>query len=135
MKLRLPPLRLAMRDGSLKLGDFSPLPISLTTSSSRTSRQAIGFALGFATNDARAQSMYLGVNLRLRTFGQRGLASIGAGAIMRSVTRFPHLGEGDAIAADSDLLRGSNKFEIGWALIVNLGFGFGSIAGVKGESK
>jgi len=102
--------------------------------------QSIGVSLGFSTPPNRRPSVYIGPNLRVRTFGDKGLASIGAGLTMRSVLRFPDLDvskDGKPISstnptnaisvnADSAILKGVEQYRFHWYVAVNLGFRIGA---------
>lgn len=105
--------------------------------------QKLGFGLGFATNSDGPPSVYLGMNMRLTTFGNRGLASFGGGLALRSVDRYPDLearlkemaGMKDAngkpvplvLPPDSGLLTAEQQQEVSWFVGLSLGFRFGPI--------
>lgn len=88
--------------------------------------QAIGVSLGFATPSNRRMSVLLGPSVRVRTFGNRGLASLAAGLAMRSVLRFPDATFGRQVEADSRVLQGEENFRFGWFVAINLGFRIGA---------
>jgi hypothetical protein len=90
--------------------------------------QSIGVALGIATPSGRRTSFYLGPALRVRTFGDKGLASLSFGLAMRSVLRFPDVTVDKTadVPADSALLKGKEQFGVHWFIAINLGFRIGS---------
>ena len=98
--------------------------------------QAIGIA-AVATPPNRRPSAYLGPSVRLRTFGDKGLASLATGITMRSVLRFPDLQPDDSskplskanpatLGSDSAVLKGQEQYRVHWFLAVNLGFRIGA---------
>jgi len=100
--------------------------------------EAFGVSLGFATADGSAPSVYVGPTIRLRTFGNRGLASLSFGAVMRQVDRFPDLRHLRAIhppdqgvytlPADSRFLEADRQLEVDSYVAFQLGFSFGPIS-------
>jgi hypothetical protein len=99
--------------------------------------QAIGVSLGLATPSNRRLSIYLGPTVRVRTFGNRGLASLAFGLAMRSVLRFPDItqkmvDEKTPVTADSKILEGREQFRFGWFAAVNLGFRIGAFGPSEG---
>jgi hypothetical protein len=93
-----------------------------------------GISLGFAARSGKPPSVYLGPNLRLRSFGGKGLASIGGGVVMRSVDRFPGIKVGDEFAPDSSRLQPVVRQQFDYFVAVNLGFRFGPV-GVNSEGE
>lgn len=113
-----------------------------------------GLGLGIVSDTSRPISVYFGPSLRLRTFGQRGLASLTAGLALRSVDRYPGLGDclkhrnavtcgagfslsgepGDSdrvlsLPEQSPLLTASQEYHTGLFVAIQLGFSFGPIPG------
>lgn len=88
--------------------------------------QSIGVTLGIATPSGRRTSFYLGPGLRVRTFGDKGLASLSFGVAMRSVLRFPDVKVGQSYTPDSAVLKGKEQFGIHMFIAINLGFRIGS---------
>ncbi len=86
-----------------------------------------GVSLGFATSNGKAPSVYFGPTVRLRTFGNRGIAALSAGVAMRQVDRFPGLNVGDKVPDGSALLTADPQFEVDGYLGIQLGFSFGPI--------
>ncbi len=116
--------------------------------------QAFGLGLGLVSNSDGPPSIYLGPSLRIRTFGNRGLASFNFGVALRSVDRFDgleaciklrdkaHCGdgfspsgdEGDSdrlleLPHDSPLLTADSENKLGFFVGLQLGFSFGPIPG------
>ncbi|HYU24869.1 MAG TPA: hypothetical protein VEO74_06685 [Thermoanaerobaculia bacterium] len=90
--------------------------------------QSIGVTFGIATPSGRRPSFYLGPGLRVRTFGDKGLASLSFGLAMRSVQRFPDVKVDTSanVPADSAALKGKEQLGIHWFVAINLGFRIGS---------
>jgi hypothetical protein len=94
----------------------------------------LGLGLGLSSTAGRAQSIYLGLSLRARTFGDHGLASLSFAAANRQVKVFRGVTGGD-FEADSAKLQGSLESRLGYAVMINLGFHFGSIGGEEDAAK
>jgi hypothetical protein len=90
--------------------------------------------VGFSTNGDRPVSVFVGPGFRLRTFGQRGLASISTGVALKSVKRFPGITEGESYEATSPLLNGKSGYKLGGYALLQLGFAFGPIPGAENGS-
>jgi hypothetical protein len=88
----------------------------------------IGGAIGFTASDNSPPSFYLGPTIRLRTFGDRGLASLFGGAVLRSVRRYPDLKPGVSYLADDKRLDGLPQMKGSWFVGIQLGFSFGPIS-------
>lgn len=84
---------------------------------------------GFATSGDRPVSAFLGPGFRLRTFGQRGLASFSSGVVLKSIKRFPGISENTSYDATSPLLNGKSSYKLGGYMMLQLGFAFGPIPG------
>jgi len=97
--------------------------------------QSVGVSLGFATPSNRRLSVYLGPTVRVRTFGNRGLAALAAGMAMRSVLRFPDVSLTDPIPTDSKVLQGREQFRFGWFVGINLGFRIGAFGPQEDEDE
>ncbi len=97
--------------------------------------QSFGVSLGFATPPSRRMSVYLGPSIRVRTFGDRGLASLATGLTMRSVMRFRDAVRGSSYAADSLALHGVEQYRFHWFIGINLGFRIGAFGPGEDEAK
>lgn len=89
----------------------------------------LGIGLGFSTESNRPLSLYVGPNVRLLSFGSRGLASLSTGIAMIPVRRFPGVGEGESIPSTSKLLEGKIRYHTQPYVLLQLGFSFGPIGG------
>lgn len=91
----------------------------------------LGVSLGFATSDGSAPSLYLGPTIRLTSFGNRGVAALSFGAVMRQVDRFPDIRIGETYAEDSALLQPDDRFAVDGYVAIQLGFSFGPIGSAE----
>lgn len=89
--------------------------------------ETLGIGFGLATHDGGAPSIYLGPVLRLRSFGDHGLAAFTGGVLLREVQRFPDL-ESGVFQSDSPFLAPSTRYDYDWFFGIQLGFSFGSIS-------
>ena len=87
-----------------------------------------GLGLALANNQNRTPSVYLGLTLRARAFGDYGLASFFVGAVNRQYVAFPKSIVGQTFSADSSSLSGSLRSQTSAAIGFNLGFKFGTIS-------
>lgn len=94
---------------------------------------ALGLGVGFSSNSGRPLSAYFGPSVRLRSFGQRGIANFSTGLAMRSVRRFPGIDSGDKVPDSSPLLAGQDEYHVAPYFLLQLGFSFGPIPGPEGN--
>lgn len=85
----------------------------------------LGIGFGVATSTDRSQSFFLGPSIRLLTFGDHGLASFSVAVADRQVRVFKGV-VGQDFATDSTSLKGNLESRVGYAILINLGFKFGS---------
>jgi len=90
---------------------------------------AWAMAVGFSTSGDRPVSAFLGPSFRLRTFGQRGLASFSSGVALKSVKRFPGISADASYDATDPRLNGRDGYKLGAYVMLQLGFAFGPIPG------
>jgi hypothetical protein len=88
----------------------------------------LAFQFGLASNQGRLPSYYLGLGLRARSIGKRGLATIGAGMAMQQEDRFNNTDVGVAYPTDSARLIASRKYGFNPYLSISLGFSFGGVS-------
>jgi len=89
--------------------------------------QAVGLGLGFSVESGKAPSTFFGPTVRLRSFGERGLAALWGGFTLREVKRFPGVRAADVLTPNHPLLDGEEQLEEDWFIGVQLGFSFGPI--------
>lgn len=83
--------------------------------------------VGFHTSSDRSLSYYAGLGLRLRSFGDRALASFGAGIVGAQRRVFPGVEEGKSYSPNDKLLEGTLEYKHSWYALISLGFRFGPI--------
>jgi hypothetical protein len=89
----------------------------------------LAYQFGISANQSRLPSYYLGIGIRAREIGKRGLATIGIGAAMQQETRFPLLENGSEIPSTDDRLKPVNKYGVTFPYIsLSLGFSFGGVS-------
>ena len=89
----------------------------------------LAFQFGIAANQTRLPSYYLGLGIRAREIGKRGLATIGIGAAMQQEQRFPHLVNGSEVPSTDNRLKPVNKYGVSFPYIsLSLGFSFGGVS-------
>lgn len=89
----------------------------------------LALQFGIAANQSRPPSYYLGLGIRAREIGKRGLATIGIGAAMQQEVRFPLLENGAEIPSTDDRLKPVNKYGVTFPYIsLSLGFSFGGVS-------
>lgn len=93
-----------------------------------------GIGVGFHTSSDRSLSYYLGLSLRIRSLGDRALASFGVGMIGAQSRRFPGVEVGERYELTDKVLEGSMKYGESWYALLSLGFRFGPIgADLEGD--
>lgn len=96
--------------------------------------ESVGLGLGFSTSEAgRAPSVYFGPTIRLRTFGNRGIASFYGGWVLRSVDRFPEVVLGEKYSPEAAAIKAEKDQRIGRFIGIQLGFSFGPVSSADEE--
>jgi hypothetical protein len=88
----------------------------------------IGGQFGFATNNNRQPSYFLGGAYRLRELRANALLTIGGGVAAVPSLRFPDVKVGDARQSDDAVLKGTTSYRFGPYLSLSFGFSFGDTA-------
>ena len=89
----------------------------------------LAIQFGIAASQGRSPSYYLGLGLRAREIGKRGLATIAVGAAMQQEQQYPLMQVGDIVRSDSTLLQAKQRYGITFPYIsISLGFSFGGVA-------
>jgi hypothetical protein len=89
----------------------------------------LAFQFGIAANQDRLPSYYLGLGVRAREIGKRGLATLAIGASMQQEKRYPSVELGRTYDSTSALLAGTNKYGVTFPYIsLSLGFSFGGVS-------
>ncbi len=83
---------------------------------------------GIAANQGRLPSYYLGLGVRAREVGKRGLATLGVGVAMQQENRFNLVEPGNTLSSDSPRLQPANKYGFNPYLSISLGFSFGGVS-------
>jgi len=88
----------------------------------------IAVQFGIAANQGKLPSYYLGLGVRAREIGKRGLATLGIGVAMQQENRFNLVDPGETLPSDSPRLQASKKYGFNPYLSISLGFSFGGVS-------
>lgn len=89
----------------------------------------LAFQFGIAANQNRLPSYYLGVGVRAREIGRRGLATIAMGVAMQQEASFSQIGVGEIVVPDSPRLQATQKYGFTFPYVsISLGFSFGGVS-------
>lgn len=89
----------------------------------------LAFQFGIAANQNRLPSYYLGVGVRAREIGRRGLATIAMGVAMQQEASFSQIGVGEIVVPDSPRLQATQKYGFTLPYVsISLGFSFGGVS-------
>jgi hypothetical protein len=89
----------------------------------------LALQFGIAANQGHLPSYYLGLGIRAREIGKRGLATLGVGVAMQQEKQFPGLEFNHEYLSTSPLLQPTSKYGVTFPYIsLSLGFSFGGVS-------
>lgn len=89
----------------------------------------LAFQFGIAANQNRLPSYYLGVGVRAREIGRRGLATIAMGVAMQQEAGYSQIAVGETVVPDSPRLQATQKYGFTFPYVsISLGFSFGGVS-------
>jgi hypothetical protein len=90
---------------------------------------ALALQFGLAANQGRLPSYYLGLGVRAREIGKRGLATLGVGVAMQQEQQFPGALFLEDYESTSPVLKPTNKYGFTFPYVsLSLGFSFGGVS-------